>query len=148
MRTSLSGVWKISASLRGKQSTVLPKRIRFEDTSENPPPPRQLPAMAVLECGSCSVPYAEHCGGQYELWTPSNAEDPDELRAGFVIECAEKDDAPPSRLSFDGLYDGERIAGTVHDDKAGGEVIADFLCTRLFSFWGTPSPRAGKDTPG
>ena len=83
MRTSLSGVWKISASLRGKQSTVLPKRIRFEDTSENPPPPRQLPAMAVLDSGSCSVPYAEHCGGQYELWTPSNAEDSDELRAGF-----------------------------------------------------------------
>ena len=88
--------------------------------------------MAVLDSGSCSVPYAEHCGGQYELWTPSNAEDSDELRAGFVIECAAKADAPPSRLSFDGLYDGERIAGTVHDDKAGGEVIADFLCTRLF----------------
>ena len=71
-------------------------------------------------------------------------------------------------LLFDGLYDGERIAGTVHElqgaalggglpthavllegepDGAGREKLGEFLCTRLFSFWGPPKPKAGQPNP-
>lgn len=66
---------------------------------------------------------------------------------------------------FDGLYDGERIAGTVYDipDRTTNLVdeqtlnhllhgeanpmsieLGDFLCTRLFTFWGTPKPKAAE----
>ena len=49
--------------------------------------------------------------------------------------------ASADEWSFDGLFDGERIAGTISD--ADGAAVGDFLCTRLFSFWGTPKPKAG-----
>ena len=39
---------------------------------------------------------------------------------------------------------GGSIAGTV-TDEAVGEVVADFLCTRLFTFWGTPKVKAAPE---
>ncbi len=134
-RTSLNGVWKLSASLRGRHSTLLPKHIRFTESPSSPP----AASATVAELGSVSVPYAEHCGGTYEIRPASSIDEPPSV--GFIVECASTDRGPASRLSFDGLYDGERIAGTVHDRE---EAVADFLCTRLFTFWGTPKPRAGE----
>ena len=64
------------------------------------------------------------------------------MRAAFDVSCDCVDDTPSSRWTFDGLFDGERIAGTVHGDD--GDPVGDFLCTRLFTFWGTPKPRAGR----
>lgn len=141
MNTSLKGVWKLSATLRSR--TVVPKHIRFEEAAASaaPPQPRLLEGMSLLEGGSCSIPYSEHCGGQWEVGTSDDA-----LRACFSVDCAAKGGVPASRLAFDGLFDGERIAGTVRDVQ--GDVVADFLCTRLFTFWGTPKVKAGEGVPG
>ena len=57
---------------------------------------------------------------------------------------------PRSTCTVHGLFDGERIAGSIMASDAAnepGEEVGEFLCTRLFSFWGTPQPKAaqGKD---
>ena len=147
--TTLSGVWKISATLRGRRSALLPKRIRFAEEETSPAPlHRLLPPAAVMEFGSLSIPYSEHCSGNYEVGTPEDDDaEPGVLRAGFIVECTAKDGTEPSRYTFDGLYDGERIAGTV-SDSAADEVVADFLCTRLFTFWGTPKVKAVGEAAG
>ena len=101
-----------------------------------------------MEFGSLSIPYSEHCSGNYEVGTPEDDDaEPGVLRAGFIVECTAKDGTEPSRYTFDGLYDGERIAGTV-SDSAADEVVADFLCTRLFTFWGTPKVKAVGEAAG
>ena len=143
-RSALSGVWKISASLRGRHGALLPKRIRF---AEEPCAltANLLPRAAVVESGSCSIPYADHCSGQYEVGTLEDGTAGNgELRADFKVECTANNDQGGTRLTFEGLYDGERIAGTVTDEAA-GEVVADFLCTRLFTFWGAPKVKAAED---
>ena len=143
--TALSGVWKISASLRGRHGALLPKRVRFAEEEANALPAERLHSSALLEWGSCSIPYADHCGGRYEVGTPDDGTaEHGELHAGFMVECTAKDNKEATRLTFEGLYDGERIAGTV-TDEAVGEVVADFLCTRLFTFWGTPKVKAAPE---
>ena len=143
-RTSLAGVWKVSASLRGRSAALLPKRIRFEENiNSSNKPARLLAAPTTVDSGGCSIPYTEHCGGHWEVGDAESADESGALPAGFVVACAEKEGAPASRLSFEGLYDGERIAGTVSD--ASGDEVADFLCTRLFTFWGTPKVAAASN---
>ena len=60
-------------------------------------------------------------------------------RVAFIVKCAAQADRQPSEISFQGLFDGERIAGSV---TAADCVQGDFLCTRLFTFWGAPKVKA------
>ena len=133
----------------------------------------------VIETGSVAIPYTNHCDGRWAVAEQmSAAGDSAELLVTFTIDrfvddsaakavavATDADDgrglsgplaALESRLRFEGLYDGERIAGTVlqlHPDplvvggdgpaSSGARVeVADFLCTRLFTFWGTPKVAA------
>lgn len=112
----------------------------------------------ILETGSVAIPYTNHCDGSWVVAEQmSAAGDGAELLVTFTIDrLVESAAANPadglgpaalaSRLRFEGLYDGERIAGTVlqlHPDPFGARVeVADFLCTRLFTFWGTPKVAA------
>jgi hypothetical protein len=136
----LAGVWKISSHVRGEASTVLPRRIRFDGADEQ---------------GCCSIPYADHCQGTWEVRTQSSSAAAKEaseagahgnggvpLFARWKLHCAAHRGMDESCHVYEGLFDGERIAGTV--SNAAGEPVADFLCTRLFTFWGTPSPRASR----
>ena len=126
----------------------MPRRLRFCDPScEN-------------ELGTLEVPYspAGSSGAALGFWRLASgpADAHGAQSAKFVLEDQH------AFLIFDGLYDGERIAGAVHaihkdgegsrlssvalletPHTAGGEV-GDFLCTRLFSFWGTPKPKAAQ----
>ena len=131
---TLAGVWKLSTSTslrsaarRAAADASLPKRIRFVVETER----------ANFEAGRCEVPFREQCGGRYEL------HDEGDRRAAFSVACPPRAGvaAGADEWSFDGLFDGERIAGTISD--ADGAAVGDFLCTRLFSFWGTPKPKAG-----
>lgn len=176
--TSLLGVWKISTSIRDSDASsasevVIPRRIRFVESSMVGDSSVASDTRAsILESGNVLIPYADHCHGTWEVATvkpvePSSAVDEhgdDELAraakdadgshgtalaARFVIRGLSRDGGDASRLLFDGLYDGERIAGTVwrddsHDQACGGAQVADFLCTRLFTFWGTPKPAAAR----
>ena len=76
------------------------------------------------------------------------------MRWARVLRCCEsrapEERRPRSTCTVHGLFDGERIAGSVMASDAAnepGEEVGEFLCTRLFSFWGTPQPKAaqGKD---
>lgn len=139
-QASLKGVWKLSATLRqgsaARAAAAIPKRIRFDEERPLPQHAALLaPRVSVLDAGSCSIPFMEHCGGGWELAAATDEEDTSgALRACFVV------DDSASRLTFEGLFDGERIAGTV---LSADEPIGDFLCTRLFTFWGAPKVRAG-----
>jgi hypothetical protein len=131
--SSLKGVWKMSSSLRSGAVATLPRHIRFEPATAH---------NSALEAGTVAIPFADHCGGLWEVHAvdkPSEGAGASALRAQFTVECASRAEASGSRLHFDGLYDGERIAGIVSADKA---EVADFLCTRLYTFWGPPSPKA------
>ena len=149
--SSLVGIWKLSATLRRGATVALPKRLRFDETSPTSTSTQSsvellLPADALLlHQGKCSLPYMEHCHG---FWQVASADDDAQtsgaLRAGFVIQCAAHGDVKASHLIFRGLFDGERIAGNVSSrDADGSGEIGDFLCTRLFTFWGTPKVQAG-----
>ncbi len=137
MRGGLAGVWKLSTTARG-----VPRRVRF------------------LDDASVAVPYSASSSG---AWRVSDAgAGTDGAGAGgarevdFSIEwdegAAGAETSARARLSFSGLFDGERIAGSVHrvglpEGGSGGAApasakLGEFLATRLFSFWGTPEPRA------
>lgn len=115
-----------------------------------------MPARSeeILESGSVQVPYSDHCGGAWEVRPDQTGPDQtasdqtasitQAMRAAFSVECAARGDGEPSCLRFNGLYDGERIAGTVCDGAADREV-GEFLCTRLYTFWGPPKLRATPD---
>ena len=121
----LTGIWKLSVALRrGAPTTVklLPRRLR------------------LLQDAMVEVPYEEGSTGRWVLQDGG---------PGAVCQTArvsvERTDA--SVLDLEGMYDGERIAGTLkarHPPANEEEVLGEFLCTRLFSFWGTPQPAAAK----
>ena len=116
----MQGIWKLSVSLRaGANSKLLPpRRLRF------------------LAPAQVEVPYSPDFHGDWKLRGP----DPGSLaqRASFKLYST---GTPGVQLSFDGLFDGERIAGSFRHGC--GEDLGDFLCTRLFTFWGEPSLAAG-----
>ena len=110
----LVGIWKLSvASRRG--SAAAAKLL-----------PRRL---RLLEDAAVEVPFEDGSTGSWRL---------DDGQVDMRIERAS---APSLRLQ--GLYDGERIAGSI--TAANDDELGDFLCTRLFSFWGTPQPTILKD---
>ena len=150
----MQGVWKLSfAARRGGSAAaqqLVPKRIRFGALA------------ADSSVGLIEVPYQQRLSGRWQLIAgPPEASGAQSAR--FVLTS---DDV---LLLFDGLYDGERVAGTVYDGRSGaGEVfttdplfhpeapwrsaadaaeheLGEFLCTRLFTFWGPPSPAASSD---
>ena len=133
--STLKGIWKVSSSLRRGVTASVPRRLKFEV---------QDAVGSSVEAGVVQVPFAEHCGGRWEVREASPGSDADDtsgaMHAQFVVECAAHSDVAASTLRFDGLYDGERIAGTVVD--SGGAEVADFLCTRLYTFWGAPKVKA------
>ena len=151
----LKGIWKISSSMRHGVRVTLPRHVKFESSGST----GELRADAT-PAGALHIPYSDHCSGTWQVGKhakPSascNSIKDDHghrddhngaLHARFVVECAVSGNEDASRLEFLGLYDGERIAGVVTDGH--GVEVADFLCTRLFTFWGPPSPRAGKESP-
>ena len=81
-------------------------------------------------------------------WAVTETEDPAAVDGNRRVVIDVTLATPPHSFRFDGLFDGERIAGSVSASEAqGGEsgeatVLGDFLCTRLFTFWGSPKPRA------
>ena len=109
--------------------------------------------------GTVGIPYREQCSGRWRLWPDPVADAEGARRATFCVDCGEADG-----LLFDGLYDGERIAGSVHQVPAnvvaaaatGDQVLdgnmqqqhlGEFICTRLFTFWGEPKVAAAKEGP-
>ena len=130
----LTGVWKLSVALSRRGAAGAAPRL---------PLPRRL---RLLEDGPVEVPYEEGTTGR---WTLREEAPPDGAR--LVRVSIERAQAPSLHLL--GLYDGERIAGSItasHADAAaadesGHEEVGEFLCTRLFSFWGTPKPRGLAD---
>ena len=132
--SALQGIWKISATLRSGVTTALPRRIRFTEGSSSP--------AAALQSGTVQVPYADHCSGHWEVLVADDADAAGSgaMQASFSVRCAAGSGAAEAEhLNFMGLFDGERIAGKVH---TGNHEIGDFLCTRLFTFWGSPNPKA------
>ena len=139
--SSLSGVWKVSVAVtRGADVSTLhlPRRIRFvEDRVE--------------------VPYQPCCHGAWDL-APGDETTSGAERASLSLKCAGRELErgrwmAPSTLLFEGLYDGERIAGTItaitidsDGEPSEKREVGNFLCTRLFTFWGPPSPKAGRET--
>ena len=137
MRGGLAGVWKLSATARG-----IPRRVRFFDDASVAVPysPSSSGAWHVSDTGASADGAGAGCAREVDFsieW--------DEGAAG--VETSAR-----ARLSFSGLFDGERIAGSVHrvglpEDGSGGAApasakLGEFLATRLFSLWGTPEPRA------
>ena len=135
---TLVGVWKLSFAAARHSALTVPKRIRF-DTSSPSAASSLLPAWgSILERGSLSVPFMEGCSGAWQVAAATEHDDGAQ-RAAFIIRTFAQTDAEASELSFQGLFDGERIAGSV---TVGNRVEGDFLCTRLFTFWGAPKVRA------
>ena len=136
--SSLAGVWKISSTVA---RSALPRHVRFgEPTRSAAAHGLLLHRRTILDAGTLSLPYGgSDCHGRWEV-AEGDASDSGAMRASFVVEYSgHRDDAACTSWRFDGLFDGERIAGTVKD--AAAQEVGDFLCTRLFSFWGTPQPR-------
>ena len=126
----LRGVWKLSVTSRqgAAAARLLPRRLR------------------LLEDAGVEVPYDDGATGSWQLHEgPSDA-----MGARAALLRIEGARGAPSTLHLHGLFDGERIAGSIMASDAAsepGEEVGQFLCTRLFSFWGTPQPKAaqGKD---
>ena len=133
----MEGIWKVSSSLRIASAQIqVPRRLRFSSRTQGALRHR------------VEVPYRPECGGWWQLHTVP-AETAQAVR--IALACSEE-----GSLLLDGLYDGERIAGTLHVWQHGvvqaGDVpwadavsevpVGDFLGTRLFTFWGPPSPIA------
>jgi hypothetical protein len=145
--SSLSGVWKVSVTPRRPvdggppelSKYSVPKRLRF-----------------VGEGQRIEVPYQPCCDGSWSV-AAGDASTSGAERASLSISCtgSESDGGGGTAsysLLLDGLFDGERIAGTVTAADGAGTAsepreVGSFLCTRLFTFWGPPSPKAG-DTDG
>ena len=148
MASSLRGVWKISTALRSGSVASVPRRIRFDES----PPSLALqipmpPGAAPLDTGAVAIPYSEQCKGSWAVAAARQSVDEETsgaLHAGFVVECTAREGEKASRLAFQGLFDGERLAGTVTDDATGHE-LGEFLCTRLFTFWGAPKVKASME---
>lgn len=132
----LSGVWKVSVTPRlgGGPSALarhhVPKRLRFIEAEQG-----------------IEVPYQDCCSGWWEV-TAGDESTSGAEQASLSVTCRGHAQGPRT-LRFDGLFDGERIAGTITDAGAEGGAsepreVGDFLCTRLFTFWGPPSPKAGE----
>eukprot|EP00966_Prymnesium_polylepis_P133433 3084239-Prymnesium_polylepis.1 len=156
----MEGIWKVSVSARLVAARVdarsalpvamkaVPKRLRFID-----PPAQGL--------GRIEVPMDAGASGSWCV-TPGPPDASGAQIARFVVEGAGASlHGAHVSLLFDGLYDGERIAGTVVEMPGpvdltelsgppfpGGSEIGDFLCTRLFTFWGPPKPKAGNAMGG
>ena len=120
----LTGVWKLSVALRATSPSapkLLPRRLR------------------LLQDAMVEVPYEEGSTGRWELQSG-----PADTMCQTVRLSVKRTDA--SELRLNGLYDGERIAGTISSrhPPADEAAIGEFLCTRLYSFWGTPRPEAAR----
>jgi hypothetical protein len=120
----LTGVWKLSVALRATSPSaakLLPRRLR------------------LLQDAMVEVPYEEGSTGRWELQSG-----PADTMCQTVRLSVKRTDA--SELRLNGLYDGERIAGTItsRHPPADEAAIGEFLCTRLYSFWGTPRPEAAR----
>ena len=120
----LTGVWKLSVALRATSPSaakLLPRRLR------------------LLQDAMVEVPYEEGSTGRWELQSG-----PSDTMCQTVRLSVKRTDA--SELRLNGLYDGERIAGTISSrhPPADEAAIGEFLCTRLYSFWGTPRPEAAR----
>ena len=131
----------MSSSFRGASVVQVPRRLRFS-------------RGALGDRHRVEVPFRPECSGWWQL-QPIPAEAAQTVR--IALACRED-----ALLLFDGLYDGERVAGSLHiwhdrvatfngdvpwADAVRGEGVGDFLGTRLFSFWGPPSPTAAGKLP-
>lgn len=125
----LRGIWKLSVSVTSRQGAAAAKLL-----------PRRL---RLLEDAGVEVPYDDGASGSWRLQDgPSDA-----MGAQAALLRIEGARGAPPALHLHGLFDGERIAGsiTASDTANGpGEEVGEFLCTRLFSFWGTPQPKAAQ----
>ena len=129
----LRGVWKLNTSgiPVSRLRSQLPRRLRF------------------LEGERLEVPYAATHAG---TWSLGEADSSGAQQTSFEVEYdagGGVGELTRTRLLFDGLYDGERIAGSVSSAPEAGkrELLGQFLCTRLFSFWGEPKPAATRLPP-
>lgn len=123
----LRGVWKLSVTSRqgAAAARLLPRRLR------------------LLEDAGVEVPYDDGATGSWQLQEGP----PDAMGARAALLRIEGARGAPPTLHLHGLYDGERIAGSIMVSDAAnepGEEMGEFLCTRLFSFWGTPQPKAAQ----
>ena len=87
----LTGVWKLSVALRATSPSaakLLPRRLR------------------LLQDAMVEVPYEEGSKGRWELQSG-----PPDTMCQTVRLSVERTDE--SELRLNGLYDGERIAGTI-----------------------------------
>mmetsp|Transcript_32535 Transcript_32535/g.106449 ORF Transcript_32535/g.106449 Transcript_32535/m.106449 type:complete len:163 (+) Transcript_32535:3-491(+) len=130
---SLAGVWKVNLTPRVPGAREgMPKRLRLLEGDSD-------------EAGGIEVPYMDCTAGG---WAVTETDDPAAVDGNRRVVIDVTLATPPHSFRFDGLFDGERIAGSVSASEAqGGEsgeatVLGDFLCTRLFTFWGSPKPRA------
>ena len=138
MHSTLVGVWKLSFSAARHPAVAVPKRIRFDASSRSAASTLLPDWGTAVEKGCLSIPFTEGCEGAWQVAAAS--EDSDGAhRVAFIVKCAAQADRQPSEISFQGLFDGERIAGSV---TAADCVQGDFLCTRLFTFWGAPKVKA------
>ena len=137
---TLQGIWKLSFAAARQPALILPKRIRFDTSGRSAAAASSLlpPWDSVLEYGSLSIPFMEGSGGAWQVAAATEDND-GARRAAFVIQCSAQAGREASEFSLEGLFDGERIAGSV---KVAGHLEGDFLCTRLFTFWGAPKVRA------
>lgn len=129
--SSLHGLWKVSTTPPSTAAQALssvcplPRRLRFHE---------QEPGVH----GLIEAPYTE-CVGRWALRAGKTA---GAQEAAIDISCGEVE------YWLRGLYDGERIAGSVTVGASGEGLeerqhMGDFLCTRLYSFWGEPKVAAG-----
>lgn len=150
----MQGIWKLSFSasrgaslergafLSAMARRAVPSRLRLLDPPASEPMGRLEVPMATLSGKWCVLDNQPgDCGAQ---------------TVRLAVEGGER------LLLLSGLFDGERIAGTVFQlgsekhpmrevsydtmivQEVKGEhvVLGEFLCTRLFTFWGAPKPRA------
>lgn len=129
---SLHGLWKVSSTppnAAARELTAacpLPRRLRFHE---------QEPGVS----GLIEAPYTQ-CVGRWALREGKAA---GTQEAAIDVNCGEVE------YEMRGLYDGERIAGSVSVGASGEGLeerlhVGDFLCTRLYSFWGEPKVAAGR----
>lgn len=135
---SLAGVWKVS---------VTPQRAGIAPAGLWKHMPKRL-RLAEAPASTVEVPYKPCCTGGWAL-APGGAEAEGAQRATITLTCVGGSEAGagagPHTLLLSGLFDGERIAGTVRAESS--DTTANFICTRLFTFWGPPSPRAARKVP-
>jgi hypothetical protein len=144
--SSLSGVWKVNVTPRRSvdggppelSKYYVPKRLRFMDNEQR-----------------IEVPYQPCCNGSWSVAAGDDSTSGAE-RVSLTISCSGLESDGGGRtashtLLLDGLFDGERIAGTISaadgadaGAASGTREVGKFLCTRLFTFWGPPAPKAGE----